>query len=82
MQLGSLLRQIVYATVYVGIDIKVFVAHGVNYAEGLLCCRRVVKIDERLLVDLTAEYGEICSQGIYIEHSYPFCLYILFLLFV
>lgn len=36
VQLGGLLRHPVYATVYVGVDVKVLIAHGIEYTQGFL----------------------------------------------
>ena len=59
VQVGSLLREVVNAAVDIGVDVEVFVAHGIKHAERFLRGGRIVEIDERAAVDLAAEDGEV-----------------------
>ncbi len=72
MQVGGLLREIMHATVHVGVDIKILVAHGIEHTERLLCCRRVVEIDERTVVDGARENRKIVSHLLYVVHLFSF----------
>ena len=37
VQVGSLLTEVVYAAMHVGVDVEVLVAHSIEYAQRLLC---------------------------------------------
>ena len=51
MEVGGLLREIVDATVHVGIDVEVFLAHGIKHAQRLLRRGGIVEIHQRPVVD-------------------------------
>ena len=70
MEVGGLLGEPVYATVHIGIDIEILLAHGVEHAERLLGSSAIVEIDQRTTVDLAAEDGEVFPYLIDIEHSF------------
>ena len=50
VQVCSLLRQVVYTTVYVGVDIKILFPHGIKHAQRFLCGSTVVEIYEGIFV--------------------------------
>lgn len=50
-KLSRLLAQPVDATVHIGVGIEVFVAHGVEHAERLLCRCGVIEINQWLSVN-------------------------------
>ena len=62
------MRKIVNTTMHVGIYIEVFIPHGVEHHERLLrgCC--IIEINQRLLIDLATQDGEILTYLIYIVH--------------
>ena len=68
MQIGGLLREIVHTTMHIGIHIEILVPHGVEHHERLLRGSRIVKIDQRLLIHLAPQDGEILAYLIYIKH--------------
>ena len=68
MQVGSLLREIVYATMHIGIDIEILVPHGIKHHERLLGRGCIVKIHQRFLVNLAPQNGEILPDFIDIVH--------------
>ena len=68
VQVSGLLREVMYAAMHVGVDIKIFVAHGVEHTERLLCGGSIVKINQRLIVDGARENGEIVSYLLYVIH--------------
>ena len=70
MQVGSLLRQIMHATMHIGINVKILVAHSIEHTQGFLCGCRIVQINQWLTIHLTAQYREIFSYLIDIVHSY------------
>ena len=63
------MRQVVDATVHVGIDVEVFVAHGIEHAQRLLGRGGIVKVDERPTVNLSAEDGEVFPSFLNVEHG-------------
>ena len=72
MQLGSLLAHPVHSPVHIGIDIEVFLAHGIQDTEWFLCRSRIVEVDQRFVVDLARQYREIFPHLIDIVHLYLF----------
>ena len=52
-----------YATVYVGIDGVVFVGDGLYHFAWFLRGGSIVEVDERTLIYLAAEYGEVLADG-------------------
>ena len=50
VQVGGLLREVVHATVYVGVHVQVFVAHGIEHAEGFLRGGGIVEVDQLAVV--------------------------------
>ena len=68
VQVGGLLRQVVYAPVDVGVDVQILFAHGVEHAQRLLCRRRIVKVDQRSAVHLSPQYRKVFTYLIYIIH--------------
>ena len=70
MQVGCLLRQPVYTTVYVGIHIEVFLAHGIQHAERFLCGGTVVKVNQRLAVNSAGENWEGIPDFVDIVHIF------------
>ena len=59
VELGGLLRQVVHATVHIGIDVQILVAHGIEHTQRLLRGCRIVEIDQRPAIDLAREYREV-----------------------
>ena len=70
MQVGCLLRQPVYTTVYVGIHIEVFLAHGIQHAERFLRGGTVVKVNQRLAVNSAGENREGIPDFVDIVHIF------------
>ena len=68
VQVGGTLRQIVYATVNVGVGIEIFVAHCVEHTEGFLRGGGVVEIDKRTVVYGARQYWEVLANFIDIVH--------------
>ena len=68
MQVGGTLRQIMHATMYVGIGVEIFIAHGIKHTQWLLCRSRIVEIYERTVVDGARKYGEVGADFIDIVH--------------
>ena len=50
VQVGGRLRKEVYATMHIGIDIVILVAHGLHHASGFLRSSTIVQIHERVLL--------------------------------
>ena len=59
MQFCGLHAEVMDTTVHIGIGVDILVAHGVEHTQRLLRSGGIVKIDERLAVDLTAQDREI-----------------------
>ena len=53
VQIGSLLTQVVYTTMYIGIHVQVFVPHRIQHHQRLLRRCRIVQIHQWLAVNLT-----------------------------
>ena len=53
MKVGSLLREIVNATMHIGIYIEILVAHGIEHAQWLLRGCRIIQIHQWLIIDLS-----------------------------
>ena len=53
---------------YVGIHIQVLIPHGIEHHERLLRGSRIIKIDQRLLINLATQNREIFAYLIYIVH--------------
>ena len=70
MEVGGLLREIVNATVYVGIHVEVLVAHGIEHLKGFLRCRRVVEVHQWMPIHLAREYGEVGAYFLYVVHLF------------
>ena len=68
MEVGGTLRQIVHATMHIGIGVEIFIVHCLKHTQWFLCGCRIVEIDERTVVDSAGEYGEIGANLIYIVH--------------
>ena len=69
VQIGSLLTQIVYATMHIGIHIEIFVAHGIKHHKRFLGGSRIIQIHQRLLIYLAPQDREIFTYFIYIVHK-------------
>ena len=61
VEIGGLLREVVYTPVDIGIDVEVFLTHRIEHAQRLLRCGGIVEIDQRTVIDRAREYGEILS---------------------
>ena len=59
VELGGLLTHPMDATVDIGIDVEILVAHGVQYAEGLLRGGGVVEVNQRFPIYGAREDGKI-----------------------
>ena len=70
MQIGGLLTEVVNATMHVGIHIEILVPHGIEHHEWFLSGSRVVKINQRLLVNLARQDREIFPDFIDIVHIF------------
>ena len=57
-----------HPTMHIGIHIEVLIPHGVEHHERLLRGGRIVEIDQRFLIHLTRQNGEILAHLFYIEH--------------
>ena len=68
MEFGGLLGEPVYASMYVGIDIEILVAHGVEHAQRLLGGCAVVELNQGFVVDGAREDGEIGAHLMDIIH--------------
>ena len=51
MEVGGLLRHPMNATMHIGIDIQIFISHGIEHTERLLGSGGIVEINQRLIVD-------------------------------
>ena len=69
MEVGGLLREVVNATMYIGIHVQVFVAHGIEHTQRLLRCGGVVEVDQRSAINLTRQNGEVLADGMGIVHG-------------
>ena len=78
MQVGSLLTEVVHATMYVGIYVQIFLTHGIQHTQRFLRGSRIVQINQWLTIYLAAQYGEILTYLIYIIHILCDSLYSLF----
>ena len=56
------------ATMYVGIGVEIFIAHGIKHTQWLLCRSRIVEIYKRTVVDGVRKYGEVGADFIDIVH--------------
>lgn len=65
---GGLLREIVYAAVYVGVHLVVQVTHHISHATRFLSRGTAVEIDQRPAVDLSPEYREILAYLFNVKH--------------
>ena len=70
VQVGSLLTEVVYAAMHVGVDVEVLVAHSIEHAQRLLCGGSIVQIYQWLTVYLTTQYWEIFSYFLYVKHVF------------
>ena len=68
MQISGLLRQVMHSTVNIGVHVVVLVGYGFNHATRFLGCGGIVEIDKRTTVNLAAEYREVFSYFVYVEH--------------
>ena len=59
VQVGSLLRQVVYTTMHVGIHVEILVAHSVEHHQWFLCGSRIIQINQRLFIYLATQNREI-----------------------
>ncbi len=59
MQVGGLLAHPVHPAMHIGIDVEVFLTHGIEHTQRLLCGGRVVEIHQRLAIDRAGEYGKV-----------------------
>ena len=53
MQIGSLLRKIVNATMHIGIHVQVFVTHGIEHTEWFLRGSSIVEVYQRFTINLS-----------------------------
>ena len=68
VQVGGTLRQIMHATMHIGIGVEIFIAHSIEHAQWFLCRSRIVEINERTVVDGARKYGEVGTDFIDIIH--------------
>ena len=69
VELGSLLRKTMHATVDIGILLTMQTIHSLDNALGLLRRSTTIEVDERLAVHLATENREIVTYGIYIHST-------------
>ena len=62
MQLSGLLREIVNATMHIGIDVEIFLAHGIEHLQGLLRGSSIIEVHEPAPVYLALKDGKILSN--------------------
>ena len=62
MQLGSLLREEVHATMYIGIHRIVLVCNGIYHLAGLLRSGSIVQINQWLAIYSAGKDGEISPK--------------------
>ena len=70
MQVGGLLREIVYATMYVGINVKVLLTHGIKDAEWFLRGGSIIEIDQRSAVYFTLQNRKILAYFLDIDRAH------------
>ena len=68
VQVSCLLREVMYATMHVGIHIVVFLHQRVNHLPRLLCRSSIVEIYQWFAIHLAAQYREIGPHLIYVVH--------------
>ena len=64
VQVGGLLREVMNATMHVGIHVKIFVSHGIKHAQRLLCRCSIVEIDQRPVVNRTGKDRKILTDSL------------------
>ena len=69
VELGSLLRKTMHATVDIGILLAMQTIHSLDDTLGLLRRSTTIEVDERLTVHLATENREIVTYGIYIHST-------------
>ena len=69
MQLRSLLRKIVNPSVHIGVHLCIFTHNGINHTLRLLRCGSIVKVNKRMLVDLSRKYWKILTIGVHRNHK-------------
>jgi len=69
VQVGGTLREIVHATMHIGVGVKILFAHGIEHTQRLLRRCSVVEIDERTVVDGARKDWEIGANLVYIVHD-------------
>jgi hypothetical protein len=70
ISVGRLLRKRMDPTVNIGILISIIMHQGIDYLLGFLARGRIVKINQRLIVHLSEQDGEIGSYFVNCEaHS-------------
>ena len=72
MQICCLLRQEMNATMHIGVDVQVFIAHRIQHTQRLLRRSAVVEIDQRFTIHLALQDREILSYLIDIIHIFLF----------
>ena len=68
VQVGCLLREVMHASVHIGIDIVIFFGHGLNHLSRLLCGGCVVEIYQWPVIYRAAKDGEIFAYAVDIVH--------------
>jgi hypothetical protein len=63
-----MLRKEMDSTMNIGVLIAICLTYGIYDTLGLLGCGGIVKIDKRLAIYLTSQYGEILTYFLYINH--------------
>ena len=69
VELGSLRRELMHTTMYIGILLAVQTIHRLDNALGLLCRCTTIEIDERLAVYRALQNGEISAYALYIHYN-------------
>ena len=68
VQVGGLLREVMHASVHIGIDIVIFLGHGLNHLSRLLCGGCIVEIYQWPVIYRAAKDGEIFAYAVDIVH--------------
>ena len=67
INIGRYLREVVYASVYIGILVGVIMREGIDDRAGFLRCGAVVEVHERLALHLLAQDGEVRANAAHVK---------------
>ena len=68
---GGKVGQIVQATVNIGIFVRISLGYRINHHLWLLCRGPVVKVNQRLAVDLPVQNGKVSADAVHVIHWAP-----------